>query len=93
MTGARYVVRLDSPEQIARAGEAVGRTAGASRCRPLKALSLETDAGGRAASLRGEPRPAAGETSTPKKVLETLLAIPPEAQAALAVTREVTLAT
>jgi hypothetical protein len=34
---------------------------------------------------------SAGETSTPKKVLEKLLAIPPEAQASLSVTREGTL--
>ena len=33
---------------------------------------------------------SAGETSTPKKVIEALLAIPPEAQASLSVTREAT---
>jgi hypothetical protein len=33
---------------------------------------------------------SAGETSTAKKVLETLLAIAPEAQASLSVTREAT---
>jgi hypothetical protein len=33
---------------------------------------------------------SAGETSTPKKVLEKLLSIPPEAQATLSITREAT---
>ncbi len=47
----------------------------------VKALSLDTDASG--ARLRFEVNldPAAGETATAKKVLERLLAIPPEAQA------------
>ena len=90
VTGARYVVRLDSPEQIDRAGEAVA--GGWREAMPaVKALSLDTDASG--ARLRFEVNldPAAGETATAKKVLETLLAIPPAAQAGLAVTREVTL--
>ena len=56
----------------------------------LRALSLEADASG--ASLRFEVNldQAAGETATAKKVLETLLAIPPEAQASLSVVREAT---
>jgi hypothetical protein len=85
-------VHLDSPEQIDRAGEAVA--GGWREAMPaVKALSLDTDASG--ARLRFEVNldPAAGETSTAKKVLERLLAIPPEAQAGLAITREVTLAT
>jgi len=91
VTGARYVVRLDSPEQIDRAGEAVA--GGWREAMPaVKALSLDTDASG--ARLRFEVNldPSAGETTTAKKVLERLLAIPPEAQAALAIEREVTLA-
>jgi hypothetical protein len=90
VSGARYVVRLDSAEQIGRAGEAVaGRWREAMPA--VKALSLDADATG--ARLRFEVNldPAAGETATAKKVLETLLAIPPGAQASLAITREVTL--
>jgi len=33
---------------------------------------------------------SAGETTTPKKVLERLLSMPPEAQAGMSVTREAT---
>jgi radical SAM-linked protein len=88
--GARYSVRLDDAEQIGRATEAI---AGQWRDRvpALQALSLDTDASG--ARLRFEVNldASAGETSTPKKVLEKLLAIPPEAQASLSVTREGTL--
>jgi radical SAM-linked protein len=86
---ARYVVRLDSPEHVTRAGEALAN--GWSAAVPaLRAFSLEADVVG--ASLRFEINldQAAGETSTPKKVLATLLAIPPEDQASLSVTREAT---
>jgi radical SAM family uncharacterized protein/radical SAM-linked protein len=84
---ARYSVRLDSEDQVARAGDAIalGETVPA-----LKSLSLESDRDG--ARLRFEINldQSAGETSTPKKVLEKLLAIAPEAQAGLSVTREAT---
>jgi radical SAM family uncharacterized protein/radical SAM-linked protein len=86
---ARYAVRLDSSEQIARAGEAVAN--GWSDSVPaLRSLSLEGDDLGARLSFEINLDQTAGETSTPKKVLETLLAIPPEAQASLSVTREAT---
>jgi radical SAM family uncharacterized protein/radical SAM-linked protein len=86
---ARYVVRLDSAEHVTRAGDALAN--GWRESVPaLRAFSLEAD--DRGARLRFEINldQSAGETSTPKKVLETLLAIPPEAQASLSVTREAT---
>ncbi len=86
---ARYVVRLDSAEHVTRAGDALAN--GWRESVPaLRAFSLEADALG--ARLRFEINldQSAGETSTPKKVLEALLAIPPEAQASLSVTREAT---
>jgi radical SAM-linked protein len=88
--GARYSVRLDSSEQIDRAGGLLAN--GWREALPaLRALSLEKDAG--SAQLRFEVNldQSQGPTATAKKVLETLLAIPPEAQAALSVTREATL--
>ena len=86
---ARYAVRLDSSEQIARAGEAVAN--GWSDSVPaLRSLSLEADERGTRLSFEINLDQSAGETSTPKKVLETLLSIPPEAQASLSVTREAT---
>jgi radical SAM family uncharacterized protein/radical SAM-linked protein len=87
--GARYVVRLDSPDQIGRASDALAN--GWRETMPaVQALALETDREG--ARLRFEVNldQSAGPTATPKKVLETLLAIPPEAQATLSVTREAT---
>ena len=87
--GARYTVRLDSEDQVNRAGDAL--TNGWREAMPaLRALSLEADAVG--AKLRFEVNldQAAGETATAKKVLETLLAIPPEAQASMSVVREAT---
>jgi hypothetical protein len=86
---ARYVVRLDSAEHVARAGEALANGWSAS-VPALRAFSLEADDSG--ARLRFEINldQTAGETSTPKKVLATLLAIPPENQASLSVTREAT---
>jgi radical SAM family uncharacterized protein/radical SAM-linked protein len=86
---ARYSVRLDSAEHIARAGEALAN--GWREAAPaLRAFSLEADPSG--ARLRFEINldQSGGETSTPKKILETLLAIPPEDQASLSVTREAT---
>jgi radical SAM family uncharacterized protein/radical SAM-linked protein len=88
--GARYTVRLDSEDQVNRAGDAVAN--GWREAMPaLRALSLEADAAG--ASLRFEVNldQAAGETATAKRVLETLLAIPPEAQASMSVVREATI--
>jgi radical SAM family uncharacterized protein/radical SAM-linked protein len=87
---ARYAVRLDSAEQIGRAREAL-RNEWRDAVPALKALSLETGIDG--ASLRFEVNldAAAGETSTPKKILERLLSVPPEAQTALSVTREATI--
>ena len=88
--GARYTVRLDSAEQIGRAGEALAN--GWREAMPaLKALSLETE--GERARLAFEVNldPAAGPTGTAKKVLETLLAIPPADQAAMSVVREATI--
>ncbi len=57
----------------------------------LRALSLEADASGASLCFEVNLDQAAGETATAKKVLETLLAIPPEAQASLSVVREATL--
>ena len=87
--GARYAVRLASEDQVSRAGDAMAN--GWREAMPaLRALSLEADAEG--ASLRFEVNldQSAGETATAKKVLETLLAIPPEAQASMSVVREAT---
>jgi radical SAM family uncharacterized protein/radical SAM-linked protein len=86
---ARYAVRLDSDEHVARAGEALAD--GRRGAMPaLRALSLETDGSG--ASLRFEVNldQAAGETATAKKVLEAILAIPAPDQASLSVVREAT---
>jgi len=86
---ARYGVRLDSPEYVARAGEALAN-GWRERAPALRAFALEADGSG--ARLRFEVNldQSAGETSTPKKILETLLSIPPEGQASLSVTREAT---
>lgn len=86
---ARYTVRLDSPEHVSRASEAIAN--GWRETVPaLRALSLEEN--GTVASMRFEVNldQSAGETSTPKKVLEALLAIAPDAQASLSVIREAT---
>ncbi len=88
--GARYAVRLDSSEQIGRAADALAN--GWRDAMPaLKALSLETDGAGALLLFEVNLDPSEGPTSTAKKVLESLLAIPPEAQAALPITREATL--
>ena len=82
-------MRLDSEEHVSRAGDARARRL-AEAMPALSALALEADADG--ASLRFEVNldQAAGETATAKKVLETLLAIPPSEQLALSITREAT---
>ncbi len=86
---ARYAVRLDSPEHMARAAEALVN--GWRDALPaLRAFSLEPDASGQSLRFEINLDQSAGETSTPKKVLEALLAIAPEAQASLSVTREAT---
>jgi hypothetical protein len=56
----------------------------------LKALSLESGPAGTSLRFELNLDQSAGETSTPKKVLEKLLAIAPEAQAGMSVTREAT---
>jgi radical SAM family uncharacterized protein/radical SAM-linked protein len=88
--GARYVARLATDEQIARAGDAVAN--GWREAMPaLRALSIETDATG--ARLRFEVNldQSAGETATAKKVLASVLAIPAEEQLAMSVVREATI--
>jgi len=88
---ARYAVRLEEPGHIGRASDAIAN--GWREAVPaLRAIALEEDASSAGARLTFEVNldQSAGETSTPKKVLEALLAIPPEAQASLSVTREAT---
>ncbi len=86
---ARYVVRLVSAEQVGRAKEAISN--GWRDAVPaLRALALEADESGDRLTFEVNLDQSAGETSTPKKVLEKLLAIAPEAQASLSVTREAT---
>ena len=86
---ARYAVRLDSEEQIERAGEALAN--GWRESVPaLRALSLETGPDGARLLFEVNLDQSSGETTTPKKVLERLLTISPEAQAGLSVTREAT---
>jgi radical SAM family uncharacterized protein/radical SAM-linked protein len=83
---ARYLVRLVSAEQVGRASEAISN--GWRDAVPaLRALALEADG---ALTFEVNLDQSAGETSTPKKILEKLLSIPPEAQALLSVTREAT---
>jgi radical SAM family uncharacterized protein/radical SAM-linked protein len=89
VTGARYTVELSAADHVDRAHHAI---AGAWRdaLPAVRAISLES--GADSARLRFEVNldQTAGPTTTAKKVLETLLAIAPEAQAALSVTREAT---
>jgi radical SAM-linked protein len=83
--GARYAVRLDSPEHVGRATDAIEN--GWREAVPaLRALSLEGDQ----LAFEVNLDQTAGETATAKKVLEALLGIPAEAQASLSVTRETT---
>jgi hypothetical protein len=86
---ARYAVRLDSEEQVARASDAVANGWRAT-VPALRAVSLENDPKGARLLFEVNLDQAAGETSTPKKVLEALLAIPPQDQACLSVVREAT---
>ncbi|HEU5251119.1 MAG TPA: TIGR03960 family B12-binding radical SAM protein [Thermoanaerobaculia bacterium] len=86
---ARYAVRLDSAEHVERAAEAIAN--GWRETVPaLRALAIDGDAAGAHLTFEVNLDQEAGETSTPKKVLEALLAIPPEAQASLSVVREAT---
>jgi len=89
LKSARYAVRLDSPDHIGRASEALAN--GWREAMPaLRDLALESDSAGIRLLFEVNLDPRRGETSTPKKVLEILLAIPPETQASLSVTREAT---
>ncbi len=88
--GARYSVLLGSDEQIGRAGDVLAES-WRDAVPALRALSLHADGAGTRLRFEVNLDQSAGETSTPKKVLEALLAIPPEAQLALSVTREATL--
>lgn len=86
---ARYAVRLESDDHVSRATGAL--TDGWREALPaLRALSIESDAAGARLLFEVNLDQAAGETSTPKKVLERLLSIPADAQAGLSVTREAT---
>jgi hypothetical protein len=86
---ARYAIRLDSPDHLDRATEALAN--GWREAVPaLIALAVERDGVGARMTFEVNLDQSAGETSTAKKVLETLLAIPPEAQASLAIVREAT---
>jgi radical SAM-linked protein len=86
---ARYAVRLASPEHIGRASEALSN--GWREAVPaLRALSLEKDESGARMTFEVNLDQSAGETATARKVVEALLAIPPEAQASLSITREAT---
>jgi radical SAM family uncharacterized protein/radical SAM-linked protein len=87
--GARYAVRLASEDHLARAGEAVAN-AWREAVPALRALSVESGPEGSRLRFEVNLDQTAGETATPKKVLERLLAIPPEQQAMLSVTREAT---
>ena len=89
ITAARYAVRLDSDEQVERASAAISES-WRENMPALKQVGLETDAGGARLLFEINLDQSAGETTTPKKVLEALLAIPPAEQAALSVTREAT---
>ena len=86
---ARYTVRLESEEHVTRAADAISN--GWREAVPaLRALSVETAPEGAVLKLEINLDQSAGETSTPKKVLERLLAIPPETQAGMSVVREST---
>ncbi|HEY4230853.1 MAG TPA: TIGR03936 family radical SAM-associated protein, partial [Thermoanaerobaculia bacterium] len=85
--GARYSVRLGTEELIARAGEAIANGAG-DAMPAVRAFALEADRDGTSLRFEVNLDQSSGETSTPKKVLETLLAIPPSEQLALSITRE-----
>ncbi|HEY1252863.1 MAG TPA: TIGR03960 family B12-binding radical SAM protein [Thermoanaerobaculia bacterium] len=87
--GARYSVRLATEEQIARAGDALA--SGWHAAMPaVRAFALDADREGTRVRFEVNLDQSAGETSTPRKVLETLLAIPPAEQLSMAITREAT---
>jgi radical SAM family uncharacterized protein/radical SAM-linked protein len=87
--GARYAVRLDTPEHVNRARDALAN--GWRETMPaLRALCLEADADGSRLTFEVNLDPAAGDTATAKKVLEALLAIPPAEQASMSLVRETT---
>jgi hypothetical protein len=56
----------------------------------LRALSLHADADGARLTFEVNLDQSAGDTATAKKVLETILAIPPAEQAGLSIAREAT---
>jgi radical SAM family uncharacterized protein/radical SAM-linked protein len=87
---ARYSARLDAADQVTRASEAM--TNGWRDALPaVQSLSLEVGREGPSRLLfQVNLDQSAGETTTPKKVLEALLAIPPAEQASISVTREAT---
>ena len=86
---ARYSVRLDSPEQAGRARDALAN--GWREAVPaLRSLALEADGTGARLAFEVNLDQKEGETSTARKVLECLLAIPPEAQAGMTIVREAT---
>ena len=87
---ARYAVLLESPEHVGRASDALAN--GWREAMPaLKTLSLETGAdGGSRLLFEVNLDQSEGPTTTPKKVLEALLLLPPPEQASLSVTREAT---
>jgi radical SAM-linked protein len=83
--GAKYAVRLESDEHVGRAAEAIGN-GWQEQIPALRAISLD----GNELTFEVNLDQAAGETATAKKVLESLLGIPPEAQLSLSVSREAT---
>jgi len=87
--GARYSVRLDSEEHVGRAAEALGQP-WRDAMPALRSMALAADASGPRLTFEVNLDQAAGETATAKKVLEAVLAIPPEAQAGMSVVREAT---
>jgi radical SAM-linked protein len=88
--GARYVVRLESEEHVNRAAGAL-ETGWRESVPALRAVALQADAEGARLTFEVNLDQAAGETATAKRVLETLLSIPPSEQTGLSVTREATL--
>ncbi|HTR04617.1 MAG TPA: TIGR03960 family B12-binding radical SAM protein [Thermoanaerobaculia bacterium] len=87
---ARYAVRLDDAEHLRRATDALAD--GWREQQPaLRALSLESGADGVRLCFEVNLDQAAGETATAKKVLESLLALTPEALVAMPVVREATI--
>jgi radical SAM-linked protein len=88
--GARYAVRLDAPEHVGRVAEALAN--GWREAMPaVKTVAVDADRDGTRLTFEVNLDQAAGETATPKKVLEGLLAIPPAEQASLSIVREATI--